>query len=1095
MQFRILGPIEVVDERGELVDVGGAQSRALLAMLLVAGDRVVPVDAIIDRLWPENQPPSAMGTLQSYVSRLRRALEPGRSSKDSRLLSWESTGYRLAVEAADVDFVRFEQRADEGRDLLSAGSPAEAEGLLVEALGLWRGDALVEFADRPWARGVATRLDERRLTATEDRIRARLMLGRHDVAIAELTDLVDMHPLHERFREHLALALYRSGRQVEALRTLDDLRRRLRDDLGVDPGRQVRDLEAQILAHDPTLNAPVSVPAHVTVSAAASAPAAMATVPAPIPAFDTRAGWHVRNLSNGVVVGRETERARIAAALDRAADGRTQWVLLEGEPGIGKTFMLEHLCDDAALRGFMVTWGRASESGSSPAFWPWLPPLRGLLAADFDLAEPMRSLIADLLSPIDAGQPVAGAPTARFQLFEAIAALLQRAAHRQPLVIALDDLQWADPASLELIDLLTGYVLGAPLLFAFTVRELEIGRNDALVQTLAQISRRPMAERIPIVGLGRTHSESLVRHTMLTDLPQHYVGGGVGDEVVRAIFERSDGNPFFMTELARLVAKDAELTEAEMVRRVGVPAGVRDVVHRRLARLAPPTLELVQVAAAIGRQSTLALLSSASGFDLDECLDRLEPALVERLVTDSTTEPGVIQFSHTLVREVVLDDMSALRRARLHLRVADAIEGTQSIEDDSTAEVVAEHLWQATSLGIAPRAAAALERAATVAMHRFAYARADDLLSRALQLRKAIPRDRADADAELVSITRLGAVRRARFGFEQASQQTSMIDRGMRIARDRHKDVSVAELLWTQWAGAATTCQLDAANGLARQLLELGEEADEDAIRWTAAATWGIQCWHEGRMGEAMASLDRWYDYVGPWRHTAVRPGPLDGLHEHELLARGFHTIVHELAGKPVGDPSPLITIVTSKLDPYQRLTVWVSEAVRAILGGDHAQAFEAASRAQEIDAGPLFEFFRAAGRCVRGSAMVLGGDPAGGVAVLAEATAAYEQMGVRTVLPFYLSKKAEGHLALGDVASASAAIEHANEVLHRGGEAWNEPFVLAAQAATDLAAGSPIAGVEERLRRARAIAIAQDAFGSARRVVERAQALGLTID
>ncbi|HKY68561.1 MAG TPA: AfsR/SARP family transcriptional regulator, partial [Acidimicrobiales bacterium] len=280
LEYRLLGNLEVVRD-GAPVDVGGAQPRTVLAMLLVAGGRVVPAESIISALWGEEPPDSAAGTLQSYVSRLRRALLPGGARGEAaKVLAWDPPGYKLAVDEDGLDTRRFERLAEQGRSLLLGGDTEGARAVLAAALDLWRGPALLEFSHLDFAWGFAASLEERRLVATEDRIDADLRLGRHAAVIGELGELVAANPLREQFRHHMALALYRAGRQAEALRILDDARRTLRDQLGIDPGRPLTDLEAAILSHDPALTIeavpPPSGPGSVVVPTGALAPSATA---------------------------------------------------------------------------------------------------------------------------------------------------------------------------------------------------------------------------------------------------------------------------------------------------------------------------------------------------------------------------------------------------------------------------------------------------------------------------------------------------------------------------------------------------------------------------------------------------------------------------------------------------------------------------------------------------------------------------------------------------------------------------------------------------------------------------------------------------
>jgi DNA-binding SARP family transcriptional activator/tetratricopeptide (TPR) repeat protein len=1073
MQFRVLGTLEVIDATGRPVDVGGAQPRAVLAMLLVGADRVVPTDTIVERLWPDGPPPSAISTLQSYVSRLRRALEPA-GGKGSRMLTFEASGYRLQTGDDAVDFVRFERGADAGRDLLERGDVAAARAQLAAALDLWSGPALQEFADHPWARGVATRLDERRLAAIEDRIRADLLTGQHQVLIGELSDLIAQHPLREGFWEHYAIALYRSGRQAEALRALDDLRRQLIDGLGVDPSPRIRELESKILGHDPSLAAPAPSPA---------TPQRDAT-------FETetmdasRISRHFSGMFDTALVGRVTERRMLSAALGNAVNRRTQWVLIEGEPGIGKTRLLEHLAEEATEAGFEVLWGRSYESGATPAFWPWLGALRGLNDPSHPLPGSTQETIDTLLSPTgdESSRPV---DAGRYRLFEAIALLIEQAALRRPLMIALDDLQWADPASLELIEFLSGHVLGARVVFAATVRELEIGRNDAVVQATASVSRRPAAQRIHLVGVDRAESAAIVRQA---------IGDSATPEVIQAIHQRSEGNPFFIGELARLLEAEPDLTEAEIARRAGVPAGVRDVVHRRLRSLPDATSALVQMMATIGRETHLGLLARAAGVPMDRCIDELDPGLVNRLIIDVPGSPGSVRFSHALIREVVLDDMSRLRRSRMHLSVADAIEATSRLMDDDSAEILAEHLWQAVSLGVTERAARALERAAEVALRRFAYETADGLLERALQLRHDMPPDEADLDAELDVITRLIVVRRIRFGFERARSHTP-IERAKELARKTNREHVLAELLWTEWGGAATACDFVASKRLAEELMDLAEISDDPLIRATAHHSWGVHCWHTGRISEAVEHVDIAVEIIDSSSgEQLVASGPFGGLLENQLLNRGFRVVFHALAGDPLPGGSPLPALAREQTDPYGQLIVWVCEALAHLISDDLETALSAATSAQAIEVGESFEFFRSGAICLLGSAQVDSGSFAEGLATITRGVSRYSAVDVLTVTPFYLSMAAYACVALDDVDAAVAWVDRAAALSERTGEMWEQPFVLAANAHVRHAQGAPPSEVAGLFEEAHAMAVAQGAHGTARRVAGRAADVGITI-
>jgi YVTN family beta-propeller protein len=248
LDFRMLGPLEVLEE-GRPVALGGPKQRAVLAVLLLCRRQVISTDRLIDALWGDHPPATASKTLQGYVSHLRGALGDG-------VLLTRGRGYLLEVDADQVDADRFDAQAAKGRAALERGEAADAAELLRGALMLWRGPALADFAYEGFSQAEAARLDEARLAALEDRIDADLATGEHAALIGELEAFVRDHPLRERLRGQLILALYRSGRQAEALEHYQQARRRLLDELGLEPGRALKDLEQAILAQDHALDAP-----------------------------------------------------------------------------------------------------------------------------------------------------------------------------------------------------------------------------------------------------------------------------------------------------------------------------------------------------------------------------------------------------------------------------------------------------------------------------------------------------------------------------------------------------------------------------------------------------------------------------------------------------------------------------------------------------------------------------------------------------------------------------------------------------------------------------------------------------------------------
>ncbi len=253
MEFLVLGPLEVRDG-DRPVPLGGLRQRALLAILLTRANEVVSRDSLVDELWGDSSPETATNVLQGYISHLRKAV-------GTDVLQTRAPGYVAVVAATDLDLRRFEELLERGSVALTGGDAAAAGQDLREALGLWRGPALADFAYEPFAQAEIARLEGLRLTALERRIEADLALGREGESIGELEALVAKHPLRERFRALLMLALYRAGRQAEALEAYQQARYAFVDELGIDPSPALQELERAILRQDPSLDlAPTSVP-------------------------------------------------------------------------------------------------------------------------------------------------------------------------------------------------------------------------------------------------------------------------------------------------------------------------------------------------------------------------------------------------------------------------------------------------------------------------------------------------------------------------------------------------------------------------------------------------------------------------------------------------------------------------------------------------------------------------------------------------------------------------------------------------------------------------------------------------------------------
>lgn len=377
MEFRVLGMLEVYDA-GRPVEIGAAKERALLAELLLHANQIVPRERLMEVVWGDTPPATAAATLNTYVSHLRSALEPGRAPRSQPgLLLTREPGYLLAVDPERVDALRFERLAGEGRRALAGGDAAAAAARLREGLDLWRGGALADFVYAPFAQPEATRLEELRLATLEQRVDADLALGRHHDLVAELRRLVDEHPLRERLWGQLMLALYRCGRQSEALRACGELREVLAEELGIDPSPALRRLEDDMLHQRPDLE--------VSEGPATSAGQLDAALPGPTGPVRAPTNLPTRLTS---FVGREDDIAEVERL---CADARL--ATLVGAGGVGKTRLAlevaSRLLDEHPDGVFLVELAPLSDAGGL-----YQQVLAALGVAEDDRRSPAETLAA-----------------------------------------------------------------------------------------------------------------------------------------------------------------------------------------------------------------------------------------------------------------------------------------------------------------------------------------------------------------------------------------------------------------------------------------------------------------------------------------------------------------------------------------------------------------------------------------------------------------------------------------------------------------------------------------------------------------------------
>ena len=704
MDFRILGPLEVCSQ-DSLVAIRGQRQRALLAVLLLHADEAVSTDRLIDLLWGEAPPDGARKALFVRVSRLRKQLESAEGGQ--RVVVTRAPGYALELGAHRFDLRSFEELNASGREALEGGDAEGAATTLRAALGLWRGPALADFAFEPFAQTEISRLDELRLGALEDRIAADLELGRHAQLVGELEVLAAEHPLRERLRGHLMLALYRCGRQAEALEAYRDARRALVGELGLEPSRELRALEQAVLTQDPSLDSSIR---------AASKP-----------------GARTSKEQVGTFVGRERELDELMVSLAEASEGSGRLVLISGEPGIGKSRLAEELADRADQQGALVLSGRCWEAGGAPAFWPWVQSLRGYVrAVDADAlrrelgrgASDLAPILPELreLLPDLPDAPALPPAAARFRLFDAGATFLRNISRSRPLLVVLDDLHAADATSLLLLEFIGRELEATHLMIVGTYRDTEVGEDHALAATLAELARLPAARRLALEGLPKA---AISRYIELS------TGLVAPEGLVEALHESTDGNPLFLGELSRLL-HDQRLLERGQLERLPTSQGVHQAISRRLHGLSRACRDLLSVASCLGREFSLAALESVGQVDGEALLDLLDEARTARVVGETPGDPDRLSFSHALVRDALYEQLGAARRARLHGQIGDALVRLYGRSPEPHLAEIAHHFSEASPVGYRTNAVEYAKRAADHAGRLLAYEESTRLYEEAL---------------------------------------------------------------------------------------------------------------------------------------------------------------------------------------------------------------------------------------------------------------------------------------------------------------------------------------------------------------------------
>lgn len=717
--LRVLGHMSV-RVRGRESPVGPPLRRLLLALLVARPGQVVPAEQLIQELWGDRAPKKPLATLQSHVSHLRGVLEPLAGEGESRVLRHQAPGYTLLLPPAQVDVHRFERLVHAGRLALGRADARVACATLTDALTLWRGLPYAGFDTCPPLAHESARLEQLRLTALEHRADARLRLGDAEQVVTELDSEVRRHPVRERLAGHLMTALFALGRQAEALSVYDRTRAYLAEELGVETGTELQQTHLAILRqelepHRAGPPVPGGEPSEAGPTAvrerSAGGPEAVAEedrssphrLQSPLPpstASTPSSPSPSSSLSLSSFVGRGRELGRLTAEAAGVLTGQEHVSCVTGPLGIGKTHLLTEFAarmaaDHPDVEVVVVT---APHDPGVPPLWLWTQVLRRLSATRSVALGAASAPYEALLAPVLNGtgrRPWGETARTRFLVQDAVCEVLRALAAQRPLVLCVDDLHWADPASLGLLDMLVKRRDGWRIGLVVTVWEWRTSVDSTLRRTLADLLRGPRAGVLRLAGLPRPAFAALVRAgfggcpepggaTRTTALVR--ADAEPEAEFVECVYRVSLGNPHIARQALMWCGARCERQDAARgpdCPRAGVPA--LDGLRLVLARMPERERRIVRLCAVAGARVDLEPLRRAAP---DEPVDPVvEQLLREEVLREDPHHPGRVRFASEPARQAFVETLTGEERHRIRQQIT-----ARAARPPQDTDLLAEHL-------------------------------------------------------------------------------------------------------------------------------------------------------------------------------------------------------------------------------------------------------------------------------------------------------------------------------------------------------------------------------------------------------------------
>lgn len=716
LDLTLLGGFRARLDSGPPLALPTRKAQALLAYLAVPPGRAHPRDKLASLLWGDMGQPQARASLRQALAAIRKAL--------AGCGALQVDGETVALDPAEVsvDTEVFE------RHVKTAGTAG-----LADAAALYRGDllaglTLAEAAFEEWLLGERERLRELAMETLAKLLAHRRQAGEIEAAVHTALELLALDPLQEPVHRALMRLYVQLGRRAAALRQYQLCVASLDRELRAEPEAETKALYQEILRQQsaPAPDLPVAPTTPAATPAKAAPPPELPRPIPPPPAPETP------------LIGRAGEIASLEELLDQAIEGTGRLAVLLGEAGIGKSRLAAEIAARAGVRGCQVVIGRSYETEQALPFAPWVDALRGarvdanpaLLAG---LAPAWRAELARLLPEVGTGAPARADADPR-HLFEAVVQVLQRLAADRPLLLAIEDLHWADEMSIRLLAFAARRLDAARVLVVVTAREEDMALAPLLAQTLGELERDGRLARVRLSALSRDDTAALLERLVQPGTAAADLAALEAD-----VWRSSEGNPFVAFETVRVLRHERGRGAA---RGTPLPSRVRDLIAHRLERLPDQSRRLVATAAVIGRQFDFALLQRAADLPELEAAQGVEELVRHRVLHQSGDG---FEFTHDRIREVAHADLLAPRRAILHRRIAESLEALHAGRLGPHALALGRHYRAAE---VWDRAAHHLREAGHAAWRRLAKADAAACFEQALEAMARLgdnPAARADA--------------------------------------------------------------------------------------------------------------------------------------------------------------------------------------------------------------------------------------------------------------------------------------------------------------------------------------------------------------